>query len=93
MTEAQRLSAVVHGRVQGVSFRYYTRQRAQGLGLTGYVRNQWDGTVKVVAEGPRPRLEALHQWLQQGPSLAYVTQVDAEWAPATGEFLSFGVRY
>lgn len=93
MTETQRLSAVVHGRVQGVNFRYYTRQRAQGLGLTGHVRNQFDGTVAVVAEGPRPQLESLHQWLHQGPSSAYVTRVDAEWSPATGEFLSFSVRY
>ena len=93
MTEALRLSAVVRGRVQGVNFRYYTRKRAQGLGLTGHVRNQFDGTVAVVAEGPRSKLEALHQWLHQGPSSAYVTQVDAEWSPATGEFLSFGVRY
>ena len=93
MTETLRLTAVVHGRVQGVNFRYYTRQRAVGMGLTGYVCNQWDGTVVVVAEDSRPVLEALLRWLHQGPPSAYVTQVDAEWSPATGEFLSFGVRY
>lgn len=93
MTETVRLSAVVHGRVQGVNYRYYTRQRATGLGLTGYVRNQWDGTVEVVAEGPRSRLEDLLEWLHQGPPSAYVTQVDVDWSPATGEFTSFGVRY
>lgn len=93
MTETVRLSAVVHGRVQGVNFRYYTRQRATGLGLTGYVRNQWDGTVEVVAEGLRPRLNLLLDWLHRGPSSAYVTQVDAEWLPATGEFAAFGIRY
>jgi len=93
MTETIRLSAVVHGRVQGVNYRYYTRQQATGLGLVGYVRNRWDGTVEVVAEGAREKLETLLRWLHQGPPSAYVTQVDAEWSPATGEFLSFGVRY
>jgi len=93
MTESVRLSAVVHGYVQGVSFRYYTRQRAQALGVTGYARNQWDGTVEVVAEGPRPALEDLLDWLHRGPPAAAVTHVDATWGPATGEFTSFGVRF
>ncbi|MBU0491871.1 MAG: acylphosphatase [Chloroflexi bacterium] len=93
MVETHRLGAVVHGRVQGVSFRYYTRQQAHALGLVGYVRNQWDGTVEVVTEGPRPLLAALVEWLHQGPPAARVSQVDVEWLPATGEFATFDVRY
>jgi len=88
-----RLQAVVHGRVQGVSFRYYTQRQAQELGLNGYVRNRWDGTVEVVAEGPRAALDSLLSSLRRGPRAAFVTQVDVSWSPATGGFHRFEVRY
>lgn len=88
-----RLHAIVHGRVQGVSFRYYTQKRARELGLTGYVRNQWDGTVEVVAEGSRPAIDNLLSFLHVGPREAFVTQVDAGWPQPVGEFDQFGVRY
>jgi len=88
-----RLQAVVRGRVQGVSFRYYTQRRAQELGLTGYVCNNWDGTVEVVAEGPRAALESLLSFLRVGPRAAFVTQVEVSWLPATGGFHRFEVRY
>jgi acylphosphatase len=88
-----RLYAIVHGRVQGVSFRYYTQRRASELGLVGYVRNQWDGTVEVVAEGQRPDVEKLLAFLRVGPRAAFVTQVDARWPMPTGQFDRFEVRY
>lgn len=88
-----RLQAVVHGRVQGVSFRYYTQRRARELDLVGYVRNRWDGAVEVVAEGQRAKLEALLAFLRVGPRAASVTQVDARWLPPTAEFDAFEVRY
>jgi len=88
-----RLQATVHGRVQGVSFRYYTQRRASSLALTGYVRNLWDGTVEVVAEGPREALEELLAFLRVGPRAAFVTQVDTEWPGPTGAFTHFEVRY
>ncbi|MCL6429369.1 MAG: acylphosphatase [Anaerolineae bacterium] len=88
-----RLRAVVHGTVQGVNFRYYTRQQARRLGLTGYVRNRGDGTVEVLAEGPRRAVEELYAWLQVGPPMAEVTAVDAVWQPPTDECKSFEVRY
>ncbi len=94
MDEKQaRLHATVHGRVQGVSFRYYTWHRAQELGLAGYVRNLWDGSVEVVAEGPRARLEELLAFLHVGPRSAHVTHVDTRWPLPTGEFSRFEVRY
>ena len=89
----QRLHAVVEGRVQGVSFRYYTSQTAQRLGLTGWVANRWDGNVETVAEGPKEALSALLAFLHQGPPSAVVTNVDHSWIEATGEFTEFGVRY
>ena len=55
----ERLHATVFGRVQGVSFRFYTRDTADELGLTGWVANRYDGSVEVVAEGPRAALDQL----------------------------------
>jgi len=91
--ETARLHALVHGYVQGVNFRWYTRQQANHLGLSGYVRNRADGSVEVVAEGPRESLEQLLAWLHQGPSLASVERVDVSWEELTREFSSFEVRY
>lgn len=91
--DEHRLQAAVHGRVQGVSFRYYTRRRAIELGVVGYVRNTWDGSVEVVAEGQRPDLEELLAMLRVGPRAAVVTRVDVQWAAATNAFRSFEVRY
>jgi acylphosphatase len=87
------LHAVVHGRVQGVNFRYYTQLRARELGLTGYVRNLWDGTVEVVAEGQQSKLEDLLAFLRAGPRAALVTRVDTEWLAPTDGFDRFEVRY
>jgi acylphosphatase len=88
-----RLQATVHGRVQGVSFRYYTRRRATELGLVGTVRNARDGTVEVVAEGQRAVLEELLAFLRVGPLAAVVTRVDARWVAPTNAFDRFEVRY
>jgi acylphosphatase len=92
-TAQTRLHAIVEGRVQGVSFRYYTARRARELGLGGYVRNLWDGTVEVVAEGPRAAVDELLAFLRVGPRAAFVTQVDTRWPAPIGEFDRFEVRY
>lgn len=88
-----RLHAVVSGMVQGVHYRAMTIRQASALGLTGWVRNVRDGSVEVMAEGPREQLEALVQYLWNGPPAASVTAVDVEWAEPTGEFSSFRVRF
>jgi acylphosphatase len=88
-----RLHAVISGIVQGVNFRYYTTRQAQGLGLTGWVANRWDGSVEVVAEGTRGPLQDLLDWLRHGPPSASVMGVEADWERATGEFVSFTTRY
>jgi acylphosphatase len=93
MSAQSRLHAIVHGRVQGVSFRYYTQRRAEELGLSGFVRNLWDGNVEVVAEGQRPAVEKLLAFLRVGPRAAFVTQVDTRWPAPTDEFDRFEVRY
>ncbi len=91
---AARLQLSLHGTVQGVGFRWFTRRHAQLLGLTGWVRNDPAGqTVDVVAEGPRESLEQLLDRLRYGPSGAQVAQVDAEWLDSTGEFDQFQIRH
>ena len=87
-----RLEAVVRGRVQGVGYRYFVLREAIRLGLRGWVANASDGSVRCVAEGGRPELEALLAALEEGPRGAVVRDVSAEWLPASGGFGDFGVR-
>ncbi|WP_420627561.1 acylphosphatase [Candidatus Leptofilum sp.] len=89
----KQVTAVVHGYVQGVSFRYYTHRTANRLGLTGWVANQRDRTVKVVAEGDEAALHQLVAFLHEGSPAASVQRVDVKWADATGEFSRFSVKY
>jgi len=84
---------VVHGDVQGVGFRDFVERRARELSLAGSVRNRHDGTVEVVAEGPRNLLDRLLQNLRDGPRMASVDRVEVVEEPATGEFSGFRVTY
>jgi len=86
-----RLHAIVEGHVQGVGFRYYVSEQALRIGLTGWVRNMYDGQVEVVAEGPRSSLEELLRYLQRGPSGAYVSHVNEDWSPASGQYRRFSI--
>ena len=88
----KRLEAKVYGHVQGVFFRDTTRREAQRLQVSGWVRNERDGSVKVVAEGSAENLQALEQFLHKGTAAARVERVDTEWQEATGEFRGFRVR-
>jgi len=88
----QRLEATVRGRVQGVGFRWFVRGQALRFALTGWVANQQDGSVRVVAEGSRDALENLLSELRQGPSGAVVSSVDDTWLPASGSFAGFDIR-
>ena len=91
---SRRLHAVVSGRVQGVNFRWHTRQRAVQLGLTGWVRNLRGGRrVEVVAEGPPDKLGDLVLYLHQGPPSSHVSEVEVKWDEASGRFKNFGIRF
>lgn len=90
--ELTRLSATVKGRVQGVGFRYYVEDEAERLGLTGYVLNNSDGSVEVLAEGERKVLEGFLALLRKGPSGSAVTDVNFTFIPATGEFYDFTIK-
>ncbi|MEB3069069.1 acylphosphatase [[Mycobacterium] vasticus] len=74
-----RLTAWVHGHVQGVGFRWWTRSRALELGLTGYAANRPDGRVQVVAQGPREDCRRLLDLLQGGATPGRVDTVVADW--------------
>jgi acylphosphatase len=91
--DKMRLHAIVHGRVQGVGFRAYTQHEAISLQLCGWVRNNSDGTVEVVAEGPKTALDRFLHYLQTGPPCASVTRVESSWGSYSGEFVHFSVRY
>ncbi len=88
----RRLYALFHGRVQGVSFRYFVTQQAGRLSLVGWVRNLPDGSVELLAEGPKDRLEALLQVCRVGPPLARVDACEERWEQAQGSCVGFEVR-
>ncbi|MHA7663451.1 acylphosphatase [Mycolicibacterium sp. HS_4_1] len=87
-----RLSAWVHGHVQGVGFRWWTRARALELGLTGYASNKPDGRVHVVARGPRADCERLLELLRGGTTPGTVTTVVEDWAAAGDPIDGFSER-
>jgi len=94
MADMAHLSATVYGRVQGVLFRYFVRNEATELGLTGYVRNLAGGdAVEVQAEGERRQLNKLLGQLKVGPPGARVERVEVKWTEYSGRFDDFSVRY
>ena len=82
MEGEDRCDVRVHGRVQGVGFRWWTRREAEGLGLRGTVRNRADGTVEVHAAGPSAAIERFRDLLERGPRSAVVETVEAVPAPS-----------
>ena len=87
-----RMVAAVSGNVQAVGYRYFARKAAVKLGLVGWVRNDPEGTVSILAEGPKDTLEAFAEILETGPIAADVDEVDVRWEPATGRFDKFSVE-
>jgi acylphosphatase len=91
----KRIRAVVRGRVQGVGFRAATAHQARRLGLEGWVRNHFDGTVEVLAAGDDEAVDRLAAWLARGPALAHVTGLDVHEPPptlASEELFGFEIR-
>jgi acylphosphatase len=80
------------GKVQGVGFRYFVRQKAAELAITGWVRNLKDGRVELLAEGARSDLERLLISAQQGPRGSQVEDVDASWEMANADLKGFEVK-
>lgn len=85
------LTAVITGRVQGVSYRYSTQRKAIELQLKGWVCNQADGSVALTAEGERANLEQLLHFLHQGPRFARVDEVVYSWVAPSDQFKRFQI--
>ena len=82
----------VNGKVQGVCFRAFTRDRATELGLAGWVKNETDGTVYLEVEGNKPKLELLMNELRSGPGRSFVDDVEVDWTPAEDQWNEFTIR-
>lgn len=89
----QRIEAKISGRVQGVGFRQFAADRARAHGVGGWVRNENDGTVRLVAEGERDAVDGLLKDVRKGPSLARVKDIEVRRSDSSGEFDSFRVRH
>jgi acylphosphatase len=91
-TGRSQLHASVEGRVQGVGFRAFTQKIAVVHDLTGWVRNRWDGTVEILAEGEKSNLEEFLNKVHRGPFPGTTKKVNAFWDEATGKFSRFRIR-
>lgn len=89
----KRVIVLVSGSVQGVFYRSETLQKAKELNLTGFVKNEPDGRVKIIAEGVERHLEKLIEWIKQGPTLAKVDKIEVKWDKDKGEFKDFKIVY
>lgn len=86
------LKLIITGRVQGVGFRSETVEMAKSLGITGYVRNEEDGSVAVEAEGTNTDLEILRDWCKKGPEGSDVEKLEEKWSDEFKDYLDFKVR-
>ncbi|MFH1391900.1 MAG: acylphosphatase [Candidatus Diapherotrites archaeon] len=89
----ERIEILVSGRVQGVSFRAFALQIASSLGLKGFVKNLADGSVEVVAEGKKEKIEKFLTELKKGPPLSHIENIAVNKSKAIKEFSSFEIRY
>jgi acylphosphatase len=83
----------VDGRVQGVGYRYFVRARAKELQITGFVRNGYNGTVVIEAEGEKKDLDTLLDYLRIGPPLARVIRMDVSESLYNNSFKEFEIKY
>jgi acylphosphatase len=89
----ERLEAIVRGRVQMVMYRDFAMRKARSLKLVGEVQNLSDGTVRVVAEGSREKLDAYVKKLWSGSILSKVEHVEVTFMKAKGGYISFDITY
>jgi acylphosphatase len=86
------LHLLISGRVQGVSFRYYTRQKAAELGVDGWVRNLMNGKVEAWVQGEAGAVDKMVSWCRQGPPSARVDEIRAEDETVDSEIQGFEIR-
>jgi acylphosphatase len=88
-----RAHVFITGRVQGVSFRWYTQDKAQELDLTGWVRNLWDGRVEAIFEGEEQAVREAVAWCRTGPPFARVDSIEVKFEEPTGDFDRFRMTW
>ncbi|MEA1957924.1 MAG: acylphosphatase [Euryarchaeota archaeon] len=93
MDSKVRAHVFVKGRVQGVLFRYTTKEEANLRAVKGWARNMEDGRVEAVFEGTKGKVDEMVEYCHCGPPAAKVSSVNVTWAEYTGEFKSFSIRY
>ena len=89
----EEIEATIKGRVQMVMFRDFTQRRARGLRLSGFVRNNKDGTVTAVAQGKREDLLTFIEALKKGSLLSHVASVDVVWRKCAALYENFIIAY
>lgn len=82
----------VHGRVQGVGFRFQTKSEAKRSNIKGWVRNNPDGTVEIDAEGENDKIEGFVAAVKEGPGAAKVTELDLEETSENKNYTSFEIK-
>jgi acylphosphatase len=90
--DSERAHVRISGQVQGVFFRDSTRQKAEELGLAGWVKNTPEGQVEALFEGPSERIREMVSWCEEGPRHASVENVDTDFEGASGDLEGFEVR-
>ncbi|MDD5590043.1 MAG: acylphosphatase [Candidatus Portnoybacteria bacterium] len=89
----KQINLKIYGRVQGVNFRYFIFERAKEIGLTGWVKNEDDGSVLILAEGSEESLKKLIEYCQSGPQFATIDRVEVKWKKTTSGFDDFVIKY
>ena len=93
MTGKARAHVLISGRVQGVAYRYFAEKYAKSFGITGWVKNLYDGRVEVLAEGDRNDLDCFLARLKEGPRLALIEDFDVTWEEFANEFQDFQITF
>ncbi len=91
-SKKNRAHLMISGHVQGVWYRGSTKQQADDLGLTGWVRNCKSGQVEIIVEGADVAIDKLISWCRTGPSMARVTDIRIDFDDYRGEFVGFSVK-
>lgn len=89
----KQINLKIYGRVQKVLFRDSARRKARKLELTGWVKNEDDNTVKIIAEGEEENLKEFIKWCYNGPIMAKVDKVEIKWQNKIDKFKDFIIKY
>ncbi len=89
----ERVEVVYRGNVQGVGFRYTALRLSESFAVTGTVRNEWDGSVYLAAEGEHSAITNFLTAIRQSPLDRYIHGCDIQWRPAKGEYTRFSVSF